>query len=50
MPLRKGRSRAAISANIGRELRAGRPFRQAVAIAMHEAGIKPKAKRRRRGR
>lgn len=45
MPLNKGRSKAAISANI-RELRhSGRPQKQAVAIAMKKAG-KSKGKKK----
>lgn len=43
MPLRKGKSRAAISANIRTEIAAGKPRRQAVAIALHTAGV-PKKK------
>ena len=46
MPLRSGKSRAAISANIKTEMKAGRPQRQAIAIAMRKAGkAKPKKKR-----
>lgn len=41
MPLRHGRTaktiRANVSKNIGREVRAGRPHRQAIAIAMATA-------------
>lgn len=33
MPLKKGKSNAARSANIATEVRAGRPVKQAVAIA-----------------
>jgi hypothetical protein len=33
MPLKKGSSRAAISANIKTEIQAGKPQKQAVAIA-----------------
>ncbi len=47
MPLKKGSSKAAISANIRTEIAAGRPQKQAVAIAMRMAG-KPKPKRKRR--
>lgn len=44
MPLKPGKSKAVVSANI-RELRhTGRPQKQAVAIAMSEAGLK-KAKK-----
>lgn len=40
MPLRKGRSRAVISSNIRTEIKAGKPRKQAVAIAYRMAGIK----------
>ena len=46
MPLRKGKSRSVISANIQTELKAGKPRRQAVAIALRTAGV-PKKKGRR---
>lgn len=38
MPLKKGRSKKVISANIRTEMRAGRPQKQAIAIAMRKAG------------
>ena len=38
MPLEKGSSKAAISNNIATERRAGKPEKQAVAIAFSEAG------------
>jgi len=38
MPLRKGRSKAVVSANIRTEIKAGRPQKQAVAIALRKAG------------
>jgi hypothetical protein len=45
MPLVKGKGRAAISQNIRTEVAAGKPQRQAVAIALHTAGV-PKRKKR----
>jgi hypothetical protein len=44
MPLRKGSSQAVVSANIRTEMRAGKPKRQAVAIAMSKAGKAKKGK------
>ena len=38
MPLRKGKSKAVVSANIRTEMHAGKPQKQAVAIAMRKAG------------
>lgn len=38
MPLEKGSSRKTISGNIAREMEAGKPQRQAVAIALRTAG------------
>lgn len=37
MPLKKGKSRATVSSNIRREIKAGRPRKQAVAIALNTA-------------
>jgi len=42
MPLREGRSDEAISANIKTEIAAGKPQKQAVAIALSKAGKKQK--------
>ena len=38
MPLKRGSSKKTIGANIATEIRAGRPRKQAVAIAMSKAG------------
>ena len=42
MPLRKGSSRVAIQQNIRTEMAAGKPQKQAVAIALHTARKAPK--------
>jgi len=40
MPLKKGKSKKAISDNIKTEMKAGKPHKQAVAIAMKTAKMK----------
>lgn len=42
MPLKKGKSRKVISANIRTEIAHGKPHDQAVAIALNKAGYKKK--------
>lgn len=43
MPLKRGKSKKVIASNIRTEMKAGKPQKQAVAIAMRKAG-KPKPK------
>ena len=46
MPLKKGYGKKTISSNIAAEIRSGRPTKQAVAIALSQAGLSRRGSRK----
>jgi uncharacterized protein YoaH (UPF0181 family) len=50
MPLKRGSSKKTISDNIRKEMAAGKPQNQAIAIAMNEARKSDKTQKRRKKR
>ena len=45
MPLKVGKSKRVIRSNISTEIRAGKPRKQAIAIALRKAGVRRKKKK-----
>lgn len=45
MPLKKGKSKKVVSANISELMHSGKPQKQAVAIAMHKSGMSKNKKK-----
>ena len=45
MPLKRGKSKKVVSSNIRTDMKAGKPQKQAIAIAMHKASKGKKGKK-----